>query len=118
MITSTDLYMDRVHSENGYNCLHFVREVWQDHHGEDIWDRLQGLSEPSASRRIRKAHRRAWARLEEPETGCLVLMRRPRGEPHVGFYLRGRVLHLHPGGVEYQPLDVACRSFPIVEFYK
>lgn len=118
---SVDRWLAHRHRGDAYNCLHFARDVWLDETGEDLRDRLGLLLAAStAERRIGRAREgvRAFRRLERPEDPCLVLMRRPRSEPHAGVYLRGRVLHLTERGAEFHEPAVASRGFTEVEYYR
>jgi hypothetical protein len=45
-------------------------------------------------------------------------MQRPKTPPHIGVFLRGKVLHLKESGAEFQPLDVASFGFTKMGFYK
>ena len=114
---SIDFYLGKF-KRPGYNCLDFATEVWLDATGEDLHERLQGLYVPRQDRHIHSSHLRAFERFASPVEPCLVLMHRRRVEPHLGVYLRQKVLHLGPYGVEFLPLDVASRGFPILEFFK
>ena len=115
---SIDSFFHRIYNREKYNCAHFVCEVWQSLTGESIAHKLGGLLEPPKSRHVRFDLRRQFVRLERPETPCIALMQRRGSAPHVGIFLRGRVLHIHELGVEYQPIDVASRGFEKIGFYK
>ena len=116
--TSIDVFFHRKYDRNSYNCAHFVCEVWQSLTGESIAHKLAGLLEAPKDRRASFDLRRQFKRLERPESPCLALMQRRGSAPHVGLFLRGRVLHIHEMGVEFQPIDVASRGFEKIGFYK
>lgn len=115
---STDKYMHLQFDPDYFDCLHLTRMVWKDATGEDLGERLDGLMGARGKRRLRAAHPRAFRRLEAPVSPCLVLMQRPRSLPHVGVYLRGKVLHIQETGVEFVPVDIASRGFKTVKFYQ
>lgn len=117
-LLSVDPYLLRTYVQGQYDCLDMAGDVWFDLTGEDLRDRLQSLMGRGKSPEVSREHVRAFTRLDAPQDPCLVLMRRPRSPPHAGVYVRGRVLHLHPGGAEYQPVDVAARCFTSVRFYR
>jgi len=114
---SVDRYLDRRYHRRDYHCLTFSSEVWLAETGQDIVQQLAGLMGQASTRKISRDHVNAFARHDTPQDPCLVLFQRPRTAPHVGVYLRGRVLHITDQGVEYQPIDVASRSFETVRFY-
>jgi hypothetical protein len=115
---SIDAFFHKKYERNSYNCAHFVCEVWQSLTGESITQKLAGLLEAPKDRRASFDLRRQFKRLERPESPCLALMQRRGSAPHVGLFLRGRVLHIHETGVEFQPIDVASRGFEKIGFYK
>lgn len=116
---SIDKFLDRQFNEDSYNCLHFACEAWLDLTGQDIRQRLDDLlAVPAAQRRIGRAYTADFKRLDRPHSPCLVLMQRPRSTPHIGVYVRGRVLHIREEGVEFQPLNVATLGFKRVRFYQ
>lgn len=112
---SVDRYLDRRYDREKYNCLHFARDVWADVTGVDISDLLANVFQPE-DRKVSKELLAKFHRLERPESPCLVLMTGVM-ESHIGIFLRGNVLHIHEYGVEFLPLDVACRGFKNIRFY-
>lgn len=118
LATSVDSFLDRTYDDKNYNCLHFVAEGWFDLTGVDILDALQSLIGAFAERRVTKEGVRAFARLNGPESPCLVVMRRPRTTPHVGIFLRDNVLHIQRCGVQFMPIRVAAFGFKSVQYYK
>lgn len=93
-----------------------MHEVWLEITGEDLGSRLPGLENSTLDFDIKQA--RKFKRLVRPSSPCIVLMQRPHFTPHVGVFYNGRVIHLKPSGVEYQPLDVVARGFTSVRFYQ
>ena len=114
---SIDQYLDRNQTAN-YNCLDFVREVWLDMFAIDVTDRLKGLVGAFANRRANLSGVKSFKRIFQPENPCFVVMQRFKYVPHCGIYLDGRILHLKPTGVEFQPLVVARAYFTSIRWYE
>jgi len=117
---SVDRYFGRRYSPGAYNCLHFAADVWRDLAGEDIAERLSGLlTNGLASRDVTRKTLRAFRVVEDaPPFNCLVIMQRPRATPHIGVWIRGRVLHLQSRiGVSHLPLHVATFGYRKVRFF-
>lgn len=114
---SIDPLFSKRYDKAAYNCAHFLVDAWRHVTGEDLGDRLAGFLRPPAARVVDWGQRHGFAPLDRPRSPCIVAMHRPRTVPHVGMYYRGRVLHLHERGVEYQPLDVASRGFTKLRYY-
>lgn len=117
MLDSVDKYLDRVRHK-GYNCWDFTCEVWLELTGEDIRERLPKLVGDFRTRRVTIGGIRGVERLDKPIDPCIVVMQRLRMVPHVGVYLRGRLLHLPNSGAEFRPLDVAKRCYQKVTYYR
>lgn len=113
-----DSFFTRRYNRETYNCAHFACEVWTHITGRDITKELDGFLQPPKERRTDPALRRVFRKLDKPESPCLVLMQRHRSVPHVGVFVRGKVIHLHEMGVEFLPVDVASRGFEKLGFYK
>ena len=117
MIASVDAYLGRAYERGRYDCLHFARDVWRDATGEDLGVRLDGLLGRTADRHVQPRHVRAFRRLDGFRDPCIVLMHGPRRDPHVGVFLRGRVLHLREEGSAFDPVEVATFGFSQVRCY-
>lgn len=115
---SVDKLLGKTYNRDAYNCVHFLVDAWRHLVGQDLSARLAGFLRPAAARGVVAPARHDFARLDAPCSPCIVLMHRPRSAPHVGMYYRGRVLHIHEHGVEYQPIDVASRGFTKLRYYK
>lgn len=113
---SIDKFLNRMPSKT-YNCLDFVREAWLDMTGDDISERLPGLTVAFAERRGSADRVKGFQRLEQPSNPCIAVFQRKNTTPHMGIYLNGRILHLHGNGVEFQPLVVARQYFRRVAYY-
>lgn len=114
MIASVDRFLGRRYGA-GYDCLDFACEVWLAHCGQNLRPLLKDAL--GANRRLTVGVLRPFAQLEVPCDPCLVLLRQERLVPHVGVYLRSRVLHLTAVRVEFQPLDIVMRGFKSCHFY-
>lgn len=117
---SVDRYFGRRYSPGLYNCFHFSVDVWKDLTGEDLRVRLDGLLSGSvAGRSITRQTVQAFRFLDpEPPFNCLVLMQRARSAPHIGVWIRGRVLHIqNKAGVHHMPLEIASLGFRKVRFF-
>lgn len=113
---STDRYFGRQYSRTHYNCAHFASDVWRDATGEDIGPHLIGCFAGRGETTVSLAMARAFKVLAAPTKLCMVLFQGRRTPPHIGVMWRGKVLHLVPRGVEYQPLEVAGMGFNRVRF--
>lgn len=117
MMPSVDPYLARRYDRRRYDCLHFAADVWRDTTGEDLRERLDGLLGAPADRHVTARHLHAFRRLASPAEPCLVLFQRPRTPPHIGVFLRGRVLHLREQGAVHQPLELAAHGFTSVRCF-
>lgn len=115
---SVDRYLDRQYDARHYNCAHLVCEVWSDIKGEAMAEMLRGFLCGPAQRQAKASDLRRIRFLGRPESPCVVLMQSPGQPPHVGVWIRGRVLHLpEKGTAQYQPLDVVRIGFRQVRFF-
>lgn len=113
-----DPYLSRVYQKGLYTCLEFTVEVWKDLTGEDIGDRLRILHMASADRRITPSDLRHFLRLPAPTSPCIALMRRSKAVPHMGVFLRGRILHLNEMGASFQTPPFAGLGFKTATYYR
>lgn len=103
---SIDKYFSRVYDKKNYNCAHLVREVWLDLTGNDIDYALNGFLRAPEERFVKKSERRHLKRLDSPQDPCIVLFQSPRVAPHVGIFIRGRLLHISEGkGVRFDRIS-------------
>lgn len=109
-----DDFLDRFYDRQRYTCFHFTREVWKELTGEDLGEELEQVLNGFV--KLGRKHVRKFVELSGPQDPCLVVMQWVRSPPHLGVYLRGRVLHLQRHGVEFQPLGVADRGFTSTRF--
>lgn len=115
---SVDPYLSRVYRKGLYTCIEFTAEVWKDLSGEDIGERLRVIHVPSADRRLTPSDLRRFQRLSVPTSPSIALMRRPKTVPHMGIFLRGRILHLNEMGASFQSPHFAGLGFKTVTHYR
>lgn len=111
-----DDFLARVPSKL-YNCFDFVRDVRKADTGVDIGDRLQLLRGAFSDRKATVSGLRGWPRLAVPVDGCFVVMQRKRTTPHIGVWVRGKVLHLGFTGAEHTALKNVARRFTKVVYF-
>src|SRR5688572_6970968 len=104
----TDKYMSKRFHITNYNCWHFVRDVWFELTGAMLYDytpahtnkhELQ-LAANDARHRFKLV---APVCAQQSVLPVIVLMKRRHDVPHIGVLYKGKVLHLRPEGVMYQP---------------
>lgn len=100
-----------------YNCFDFVRNVRKADTGVDIGDRLQLLRGTFSTRKATVSGLRGWPRLAAPVDGCFVVMQRPRTVPHIGVWVRGKVLHLGATGAQHDKLQNVTRRYKKVVYF-
>lgn len=115
---SVDSMLDRKYDARNYNCAHFVAEAWEHITGNAMSDRLRGFLAPMAGRSAPLNLRREFKPLAKPESPCLVWLTGRNCPPHVGMYIRGKVLHIRKSGVIFEPLHLAVLGFRRVRFYR
>lgn len=94
-----------------YCCEHFLIDAYKHYRQIDLSPKLLTSGFFCAS------NLRQFMRVDEPLQHTIVLFR-DKGKAHVGLWLDGRVLHLEPHGVVWQPLDYIKRDFDRVIFYE
>lgn len=114
---SVDKYLHLTYDKRAFNCAHFVALVWLELTGQDIGPNVAGLARPRAERHVSIAPLRTFKRLQQPTSPCIVMLNRPRTEPHIGVYLRGKVLHITQSGVAFDFVEVAASGFKDVRYY-
>lgn len=100
-----------------YNCAHFVCDAWEVEAGQDIRPVLHGFLARRGERRATMQLVNAMRRIPAPVGPCVVLFRRVKATPHVGLFIRGRVLHLTDSGPIRQLVDVARIGYHSVRYY-
>lgn len=118
-----DVYADDYHGRRfdlrSNNCWHFARDVWLDITGVDLGDLTPDSLEPEA---LQSAAAAAYLgarfrRVVPQRLPCLALAERARRMPHVGVYMRHRVLSLHEAGVAFQTIPEFATGFTRVSFF-
>lgn len=99
-----DQFFSRKYHQTEYNCLHFVAEVWKYITGQDFGEKFRG--------------RDRFKRVPHPISPCIVIMQQKVGVTHAGVYLNQKVIHIHPAGVEFLPLEIATRGCKKLRFYQ
>lgn len=115
---SVDAFLDRTYIEGKYTCYDFVREVWKEITGVDIGD----MARPTIGKEGMAGEwdyvAAKWQRLDALKEPCVVLFQRPRMIPHVGVYIRGKVLHLpKDSNARFEELSVASIGFKRLSYY-
>ena len=103
---SIDKFLGREKNEK-YNCADFAAELWEYLTGKPAAYLVRGWSIESRSR---------LQRIEKAVSPCIIIMYHKRVTPHVGIFVRGRVVHL-VHSVEVATIDVATRGFRNHRFY-
>lgn len=117
-----DKYLGKRFHLQHYNCWHFVRDVWFEITGHMLYDYTPAhttrsemwLAATDAQCRFKEVKDWHTHGFNDP---LIVLMQRAKDTPHIGVLFEGKLLHLRPEGVIYQPLDVASVGFSRVLFY-
>lgn len=115
---SIDRYLCRRYHPVTYNCAHLVCEVWEELRGPAMAHVLRGFLLGHADRHALLSDLRTIRFLVKPISPCVVLMQGNTAEPHVGVFIRGRILHCSPGrGTTHQDLMIATLGFSKVRFF-
>lgn len=114
---SVDKYLDRRYNLKTYNCVHFACDVYENETGKNIHELFYGLLLARAERFADFRKLRKLTKHKEPVSPCIVLFQAPKTEPHVGIFIRDRVLHIQPDGVKFEELSVTSAFYSKVSFY-
>ncbi len=113
-----DTYLQKTHHMKNYNCWDFIRDVWEELTGEDIGMRTPKLATRKNMKERFTEEEKHFKRLTEKQDPCIVLFKRGKMLPHVGIYLRGKVLHLpEKSNGKFEPLELVKMPFKNVRFY-
>lgn len=115
---SFDHLMGRVYDIDHYNCAHFVCEAWQHETGRDLAHRMQGFLRRVSDKEFLRSDIQQFIKIEKPLSPCLVVFHLAGVSPHIGLFVRGKVLHLDECGAKFQPLDIVKIDFQRVSFYQ
>jgi hypothetical protein len=117
-VIDIDSFLDRRFDISRYNCWHFLREVWLELTGEDLGDRTpERLSQNALVARF-DSDVPAFKKLPGPADPSLALMTRRGSIPHVGVYIKGRILQLAKDGPTYLPPRLAAMGFDEIGYYR
>ena len=100
-----------IYDADSYCCEHFLIDAYKHYKRIDLSPKLLTSGFFSAS------NLRQFVPVVEPTQYSIVLFR-AKNEAHVGLWVDGRVLHLEPHGVVWQPLDYIKQGFDRVLFYE
>lgn len=115
---SVDGFLQRKYVEGKYNCYDFVRDVWRELTGVDIGDMARPQMDKEGFEGRWEHVAAKWVRLDALRDPCVVLFQRPRMIPHVGVYMRGKVLHLpHGSNARFEDLAVAKIGFNRLSYF-
>lgn len=110
-----DCFFNKQYNERNYNCLHFIADIWKHLTGKDVYFIINEMMNNS---KISISNIQNFKVLSEPETPCIVVMRRANCTPHVGIYIDRKIIHITEQGVECLDADIACRGFKKVGYLK
>lgn len=115
---NVDGYLARTFHIKRSNCWHLVRDAWHELTGVDLGDRTP--EQPSVVSLIGRfdSDVPAFTQLPGPADPSIVLMTRRGVIPHVGVFLRGRVLQMTSSGASFTPPALACVGFDQVRYYR
>lgn len=115
----SDDYMPRRFDMRTSNCWHLVRDVWRDMTGVDLGDLTPAQTDSCALDDAvwEAAEGPRFVRIEQPRQPCIVLMRRRSEMPHVGVFMRWRLLHMTPKGVLNPWWSDVEREWDSLEYY-
>jgi cell wall-associated NlpC family hydrolase len=111
-------YLDRSFDEKTYNCYDFVREVWLELTGVDLGQQTPTVKTIDTYTIQALYVANTLIELPKPKDPCIVLLLRKRSIPHVGIYVKNKVLHLSKTGAQFVPLSSVSASFTTVKYYK
>lgn len=118
---TVDKYLAKKFSIGNYNCWHFVRDVWFELTGHMLYDYTPAKTNKHELElaAIDATHHFVETDLQSADKllPLIVLFRRPKDAPHIGVLYLGKVLHMRPQGVRWEPLQIARMSFDRVNFY-
>ena len=101
-----------IYDADSYCCEHFLIDAYKHYRQIDLSPKL-----------LTRGFFNAWNirnfdPVDAPKQYTIVMFRNGSGKTHVGLWIDGRVLHLEPHGVVWQPLDYIKRDFERVIFYE
>lgn len=117
-VESVDGYLAWAYHRTDRHCWDLVRGVGVDLGWGDIGDRTPQPDGPVARARAFRHGVRAFRAVDAHTEPSIVLLRPVSpGVPHVGVYLRGRVLHLSRAGARFERLAELRETYEIEGWY-
>jgi len=116
--TSVNEYLGKVYDARKYNCFHLAAEVWADLTGQDLIKAYgDAIRDGLEARRLNRQLVSGLREIPKPQDPCIVVLQNPRETPHIGVYLRGRVLHIREHqGVRFEPIFFAQFGFKTTRY--
>ena len=102
----------------GENCWQAVQAIWLELTGVDLGDRTPERMAKEALIGRFASDVPGFVRHRSPVDPSIVLMQSPGTVPHVGVYVRGKVLQLWAGRYSFLPLPSATAGWKEVGFYR
>lgn len=115
---SVDALFTRSFDDDTYNCAHFVVDAARYLFELDYKDEFLPVMTSVDKRQIVLSSRTSFKRVQRAMDGDVVMLRAGRQTPHVGLFVRGKILHIQRSGVQLQPLHVVEVGFSAVRFYR
>lgn len=113
-----DEYIMRDYNDPSYNCWDFTRDVWMDLTNFDIGDRTP--IPPSSISIVKRINRQKheFEKLLEPLSPSIVLMKITGKLPHIGVYIKGKILHLTDSVAKYESISSLQINVIEMNFYR
>jgi hypothetical protein len=111
-----DAYLTR--RPRGENCWQAVQMIWLDLTGVDLGDRTPERIAKEALLSRFDTDVPGFEQQSGPVDPSIVLMRSPGVVPHVGVFMRGKVLQLAGGRYSFRPVEEATTGWDKVGFYR
>lgn len=106
------MWDDIIYDADSYCCEHFLIDAYNHYTTINLTDKLLrgGFFYAYGLKNFK--------RVDAPKQFTIVLFRAKGEKAHVGLWLDGRVLHLEPHGVVWQPINYIKQGFDRVIFYE
>lgn len=100
------------------HCWHLARAAWLELTGIDLGAREPESMAADALRAHFEREALDFERIDRPLSPCLVLMLNPGAVPHVGVFIRGRILQMERTGPSYALAGPSLSRWAEVRFYR
>jgi len=119
---SVDKYLSKRFDPELYNCWDFTREAWLELTGKDI----NSIIQPVKRKWLNKGKLSLYETdvitqvdvLDGPKNPCLVYMERKNSTPHMGIFLKNKMLSLDESGASFKSLDLATMFYHKVSYFR